>query len=122
VENILRSVNIALVNELAMLCDRMNIDVWEVVEAAATKPYGFMSFKPGPRDGRPLPSRRSLLPGLAGTRVRHADQFIELAGEVNQAMPYFCADNSAGAGDRGTESRAVVGRTRPVRYRHLKPS
>src|SRR5262249_20907332 len=47
-ENIFRSVNIALVNELAQLCDRMNIDVWEVVEAAATKPFGFMSFKPGP--------------------------------------------------------------------------
>ena len=50
-ENIFRSVNIALVNELAMLCDRMNIDIWEVVEAAATKPYGFMSFKPGPGMG-----------------------------------------------------------------------
>ena len=47
-ENIFRSVNIALVNELAQLCDRMNIDVWEVIEAAATKPFGFMSFKPGP--------------------------------------------------------------------------
>ena len=47
-ENIFRSVNIALVNELAQLCDRMDIDVWEVVEAAATKPFGFMSFKPGP--------------------------------------------------------------------------
>ena len=47
-ENVFRSVNIALVNELAILCDRMDIDIWEVVDAAATKPYGFMSFKPGP--------------------------------------------------------------------------
>ena len=54
-ENIFRSVNIALVNELAMLCDRMGIDIWEVVEAAATKPYGFMSFRPGPGSKRMNP-------------------------------------------------------------------
>ena len=54
-ENIFRNVNIALVNELAMLCDRMGVDVWEVIEAAATKPFGFMSFRPGPGvDGRPF--------------------------------------------------------------------
>ena len=69
-ENIFRSVNIALVNELAQLCDRMGVDVWEVVEAAATKPFGFMSFKPGPGPRRPLPPRRSLLPLLEGARVR----------------------------------------------------
>ena len=69
-ENIFRSVNIALVNELAMLADRMGIDIWEVVDAASTKPYGFMRFEPGPRHGRPLPSGRPLLPDLAGARVR----------------------------------------------------
>ena len=96
-ENIFRSVNIALVNELAMLCDRMNIDIWEVVEAAATKPYGFMSFKPGPgMGGHCLP----VDPFYLAWRAREFDtptEFIELAGEVNQAMPYFCAEKIAHA-------------------------
>ena len=70
-ENIFRSVNIALVNELAMLTDRMGIDIWEVVDAASTKPYGFMPFEPGPGHGRALPAGRSLLPELARARVRH---------------------------------------------------
>jgi UDP-N-acetyl-D-glucosamine dehydrogenase len=91
-ENVFRSVNIALVNELAMLCDRMGIDVWEVVEAAASKPYGFMSFKPGPgMGGHCLP----VDPFYLAWRAREFDQpteFIELAGEVNMAMPYFCAE------------------------------
>jgi len=91
-ENIFRSVNIALVNELAQLCDRMGIDVWEVVEAAATKPYGFMSFRPGPgMGGHCLP----VDPFYLAWRARQYDlptEFIELAGEVNMAMPYFCAD------------------------------
>ncbi len=91
-ENIFRSVNIALVNELAILCDRMDIDVWEVVEAAATKPYGFMSFKPGPgMGGHCLP----VDPFYLSWRAREFDmqtEFVELAGEVNQRMPYFCVD------------------------------
>jgi UDP-N-acetyl-D-glucosamine dehydrogenase len=85
-------VNIALVNELAILCDRMGIDVWEVVEAAATKPYGFMSFKPGPgMGGHCLP----VDPFYLAWRAREFDmqtEFIELAGEVNQRMPYFCVE------------------------------
>jgi UDP-N-acetyl-D-glucosamine dehydrogenase len=89
-ENIFRSVNIALVNELAMLCDRMGIDVWEVVEAAATKPYGFMRFDPGPgMGGHCLP----VDPFYLAWRAREFDmptRFIELAGEVNQQMPQFC--------------------------------
>ncbi|MBA2793507.1 MAG: nucleotide sugar dehydrogenase, partial [Thermoleophilaceae bacterium] len=96
-ENIFRSVNIALVNELAMLCDRMKIDVWEVVEAAATKPYGFMSFKPGPgMGGHCLP----VDPFYLAWRAREFGQpteFVELAGEVNQAMPYFCEEKIAHA-------------------------
>jgi UDP-N-acetyl-D-glucosamine dehydrogenase len=91
-ENVFRSVNIALVNELAMLCDRMKIDIWEVVEAAATKPYGFMRFDPGPgMGGHCLP----VDPFYLAWKAREYDvptEFIELAGEVNQAMPYFCAD------------------------------
>jgi UDP-N-acetyl-D-glucosamine dehydrogenase len=91
-ENVFRSVNIALVNELAILCDRMGVDVWEVVEAAASKPYGFMSFKPGPgMGGHCLP----VDPFYLAWRAREFDmqtEFIELAGEVNQRMPYFCVE------------------------------
>jgi UDP-N-acetyl-D-glucosamine dehydrogenase len=89
-ENIFRSVNIALVNELAILTDRMGIDIWEVVEAAATKPYGFMRFEPGPgMGGHCLP----VDPFYLSWRAREFDiatEFIELAGKVNQQMPYHC--------------------------------
>jgi UDP-N-acetyl-D-glucosamine dehydrogenase len=89
-ENIFRSVNIALVNELAVLCDRMGIDVWEVVDAAATKPFGFMRFDPGPgMGGHCLP----VDPFYLAWRAREFDfytEFIELAGKLNQSMPYFC--------------------------------
>src|ERR687888_827194 len=89
-ENIFRSVNIALVNELAQLCERMHIDVWEVVEAAATKPFGFMSFQPGPGlGGHCIP----IDPFYLTWKAREYDfytEFIELAGKVNENMPYFC--------------------------------
>jgi UDP-N-acetyl-D-glucosamine dehydrogenase len=89
-ENIFRSVNIALVNELAMLTDRMGIDIWEVVDAAATKPYGFMRFEPGPgMGGHCLP----VDPFYLSWRAREfgmSTEFIELAGKVNQQMPYHC--------------------------------
>src|SRR5215210_908189 len=89
-ENIFRSVNIALVNELAQLCERMEIDVWEVVEAAATKPFGFMSFQPGPGlGGHCIP----IDPFYLTWKAREYDfstEFIELAGKVNENMPYYC--------------------------------
>src|SRR6266849_4580445 len=89
-ENIFRSVNIALVNELAQLCERMGIDVWEVVDAAATKPFGFMSFKPGPGlGGHCIP----IDPFYLTWKAREFDfstRFIELAGKVNENMPYYC--------------------------------
>jgi UDP-N-acetyl-D-glucosamine dehydrogenase len=89
-ENIFRSVNIALVNELAQLCDRMEIDIWEVVDAAATKPFGFMSFAPGPGlGGHCIP----IDPFYLTWKAREFDfttRFIELAGEINNNMPYFC--------------------------------
>ncbi|MEA2331063.1 MAG: UDP-N-acetyl-D-glucosamine dehydrogenase [Thermoleophilaceae bacterium] len=106
-ENIFRSVNIALVNELAILCDRMGIDVWEVVDAAATKPYGFMSFKPGPgMGGHCLP----VDPFYLAWRAREFDmqtEFVELAGEVNQRMPYFCVDRITRA--LNDQSKSVKG-------------
>jgi UDP-N-acetyl-D-glucosamine dehydrogenase len=106
-ENIFRAVNIALVNELAMACDKMNIDVWEVVQAAATKPYGFMPFQPGPGlGGHCLP----VDPFYLAWKAREYDAqtgFIELAGEVNARMPQFCAEKVAGAlNERG---RSVSG-------------
>ncbi|HEU5489900.1 MAG TPA: nucleotide sugar dehydrogenase [Gaiellaceae bacterium] len=89
-ENIFRSVNIALVNELAQLCDRMDIDVWEVVEAAATKPFGFMPFKPGPGlGGHCIPVDPFYLTWKA-REFGFYTEFIELAGKVNESMPYFC--------------------------------
>jgi UDP-N-acetyl-D-glucosamine dehydrogenase len=91
-ENIFRSVNIALVNELAQLCDRMEIDIWEVVDAAATKPFGFMRFDPGPgMGGHCLP----VDPFYLAFKARQHDfptEFIELAGKINQAQPHFCVD------------------------------
>jgi len=87
-ENIFRSVNIALVNELALLSERMGIDVWEVIEAAATKPFGFMPFYPGPgTGGHCIP----VDPYYLSWKAREYDfytKFIELAAEVNQSMPY----------------------------------
>ena len=89
-ENIFRSVNIALVNELAQLCDRMGIDVWEVIEAAATKPFGFMPFKPGPGlGGHCIPVDPFYLTWKA-REYGFYTEFIELAGKVNESMPYYC--------------------------------
>ena len=87
-ENIFRSVNIALVNELAQLCERMGISVWEVIDAASTKPYGYMTFYPGPGiGGHCIP----LDPYYLASKARELDfhtRFIELAAETNELMPY----------------------------------
>ena len=89
-ENIFRSVNIALVNELAILCDRMNIDVWDVIDAAATKPFGYMPFRPGPGlGGHCIPIDPFYLTWKAREFDLHTE-FIELAGKVNSQMPEFC--------------------------------
>jgi len=88
-ENIFRCVNIALVNELKMLCDRMNLDVWEVIDAAATKPFGFMKFTPGPGlGGHCIPIDPFYLTWKA-REFEFQTKFIELAGEVNTAMPHY---------------------------------
>jgi len=88
-ENIYRSVNIALVNELKMLCDRMKIDIWEVIEASNTKPFGFQAFYPGPGlGGHCIP----IDPFYLTWKAREFDfstRFIELAGEINTNMPYY---------------------------------
>ncbi|WP_322496156.1 nucleotide sugar dehydrogenase [Chloroflexus sp.] len=91
-ENVFRAVNIALVNELALLCDRMGLNVWEVIEAAATKPYGFMKFTPGPGlGGHCIP----IDPFYLTWKARAYDlttRFIELAGEINTQMPRHVRD------------------------------
>lgn len=93
-ENIYRSVNIALVNELKMVFDRMNIDVWEVIEAASTKPFGFQPFYPGPGlGGHCIP----IDPFYLTWKAREYDsntRFIELAGEINTYMPYYVVEKA----------------------------
>ena len=103
-ENIYRSVNIALVNEMKLLCLRMGIDVWEVLDAAATKPFGFQAFQPGPGlGGHCIP----IDPFYLSWRARQfgmTTRFIELAGEVNEAMPQHVLDTvTAELGKRGVE-------------------
>jgi UDP-N-acetyl-D-glucosamine dehydrogenase len=96
-ENTFRAVNIGLVNELALMCDKMNIDVWEVVDAARTKPFGFMAFYPGPGlGGHCIPIDPFYLSWKA-KQTGFEPRFIELAGHVNAAMPHFVVDKIADA-------------------------
>jgi UDP-N-acetyl-D-glucosamine dehydrogenase len=108
-ENIFRSINIAMVNEMAMLCDTLGIDVWEVVDAASSKPFGFMRFDPGPgMGGHCLP----VDPFYLSYKAREHDfytEFIELAGKINQNQPQWCvrrierALNDAGKATNGSK-------------------
>ena len=106
-ENIFRSVNIALVNELAMLCERLEIDIWEVIDAASTKPFGFMRFEPGPgMGGHCLP----VDPFYLSYKAREHDfytEFIELAGKTNQNQPAWCVQRIERA--LNTVAKAVNG-------------
>lgn len=91
-ENIFRSVNIALVNELAQLCARLEVDVWEVIDAASTKPFGFMRFEPGPgMGGHCLPVDPFYLAFKAREHGFYPE-FVELAGKINQSQPLFCVN------------------------------
>ncbi len=103
-ENIYRSVNIALVNELKMVFDRMGIDVWEVIEAASTKPFGFQPFYPGPGlGGHCIPIDPFYLTWKAREFEVHT-RFIELAGEINTYMPYYVVDKGVEALNRVKKS------------------
>lgn len=101
-ENIFRSVNIALVNEIALLCERMGLNVWEVIRAASTKPFGFMPFYPGPGvGGHCIPIDPLYLSWKAREYDFHTN-FIDLAAEVNEGMPYHVVDLVAhGLSQRG---------------------
>jgi UDP-N-acetyl-D-glucosamine dehydrogenase len=111
-ENIFRAVNVALVNEMSLLCRRMGIDIWEVVEAAATKPFGFMSFKPGPGlGGHCIP----VDPFYLAWKARQYDfypEFIELAGKINMNMPFrvaqWVAEALNGVGKSISGSRVFI--------------
>ena len=109
-ENTFRMINIGLANEMAMMCDRMGINVWEVIDAAATKPFGFMPFYPGPGLGGhciPIdPFYLSWKSKQAGIEAR----FIELAGFINGQMPHFVVDKI---------QHALNDRTKPVRGSHI---
>jgi UDP-N-acetyl-D-glucosamine dehydrogenase len=106
-ENTFRAVNIGMVNELAMMCDRLGISVWEVVEAAATKPFGFMPFYPGPGlGGHCIP----IDPFYLSWKVKEVGfeaRFIELAGQVNGSMPHHVVDKITDA--LNTQGKAVKG-------------
>jgi UDP-N-acetyl-D-glucosamine dehydrogenase len=107
-ENVFRNVNIAFVNQLALLCERMGLDVWEVIDAASTKPFGFMRFTPGPGvGGHCIP----VDPYYLSWRAREfdfVDRFIELAGDINLAMPRHVVDLVAEAlNDRGQAIRGA---------------
>ncbi len=109
-ENIYRCVNIALVNELKLLCLRMGIDIWEVIEAASTKPFGFQPFYPGPGlGGHCIPVDPFYLSWKAKEWDFHT-RFIELAGEINVAMPYHVVD---------AISSALNHRAQPLPGRHV---
>ena len=96
-ENTFRAVNIGMVNELALMCHRMNIDVWEVIEAAKTKPFGFMPFYPGPGlGGHCIPIDPFYLSWKARQSGFEA-RFIELAGNINGAMPEYVVERTAEA-------------------------
>jgi UDP-N-acetyl-D-glucosamine dehydrogenase len=106
-ENTFRAVNIGLVNELALMCDRMNIDVWEVVEAARTKPFGFMAFYPGPGlGGHCIPIDPFYLSWKA-KQSGFDPRFIELAGHINAGMPHYVVEKVADA--LNTRRKAVNG-------------
>jgi UDP-N-acetyl-D-glucosamine dehydrogenase len=106
-ENTFRAVNIGLVNELALMCDKMNIDVWEVVDAAKTKPFGFMAFYPGPGlGGHCIPIDPFYLSWKA-KQTGFDPRFIELAGHINAGMPHYVVEKVAEA--LNTKRKAVNG-------------
>ncbi|MCJ7612071.1 MAG: nucleotide sugar dehydrogenase [Candidatus Aminicenantes bacterium] len=96
-ENIFRSINIALVNEMKMIFERLDIDIWEVIKASSTKPFGFMPFYPGPGyGGHCIPVDPFYLTWKA-KEVDYSTKFIELAGEINTAMPYYVVSKAGEA-------------------------
>ncbi|MDR7537706.1 MAG: nucleotide sugar dehydrogenase [Armatimonadota bacterium] len=111
-ENVFRNVNIALVNQVAQLCERMGLDVWEIIDAAATKPYGFLPFRPGLVGGHCIPVDPYYLAWKAREHDFHMD-FIELAARVNEEMPFYVVNRLLAAlhdnGSTGRERVLILG-------------
>ena len=108
-ENTFRSVNIGLVNEMAIVCDKLGVDAWEVIDAAATKPFGFMKFTPGPGvGGHCIPLDPHYLAWKMRT-LNYRTRFIELAGEINAEMPEYWVQKVVDA--LNDASKAVRGST-----------
>ena len=104
-ENTFRSVNIAMANEMAIICDKLGVSVWEVIDAAATKPFGFMKFTPGPGiGGHCIPLDPHYLAWKMRT-LNYKTRFIDLAGEINTAMPSFVVE---------TVSHALNAQKKPI--------
>jgi UDP-N-acetyl-D-glucosamine dehydrogenase len=101
-ENTFRAINIGMVNEVAIMCDKLGVDTWEVIDAAATKPFGFMPFYPGPGlGGHCIPIDPHYLSWKLKT-LNYSAKFIELAGEINSSMPHYVVDKITDAlNDRG---------------------
>lgn len=92
-ENTFRCINIAFINEMTMLCERMHIDIWEVIEAAATKPFGFMKFSPGPGVGGHCIPLDPLYLAWEASKYQYSSRFIELATDINNYMPYYVVEH-----------------------------
>lgn len=103
-ENTFRSVNIAFINEMAMMCERMSIDIWEVIKAASTKPFGFMPFYPGPGIGGHCIPLDPMYLSWKAKGYRFYSSFIELAQSVNSNMPYFVVNKTAAILNRDAKS------------------
>ena len=124
-ENTFRAVNIALVNEVAIMCDKLGIDVWEVIEAAATKPYGFMKFTPGPGvGGHCIPLDPFYLSWKMKT-LNYNARFIQLAGEINSDMPRYWVEKAVDALNerrQAAEGQPRAGAGRGVQEGHRRPA
>ncbi len=112
-ENTFRAVNIGLVNEMALMCERLGVDVWEVIDAAKSKPFGFMPFYPGPGLGGHCIPIDPLYLSWKLRALNYTARFIELASEINTSMPYHVrkmvmeALNDEGKALKGVEDRHV---------------
>ena len=124
-ENTFRAVNIALVNEVAIMCDKLDVDVWEVIEAAATKPYGFMKFTPGPGvGGHCIPLDPFYLSWKMKT-LNYNARFIQLAGEINSDMPRYWVEKARGCLERrrqAAEEQPRAGAGRGVQEGYRRPA
>ena len=124
-ENTFRMINIGMVNELAMMCDRLGVDVWEVIDAAATKPFGFMKFTPGPGLGGHCIPIDPLYLSWKLRSLKYTARFIELASEINTNMPRFVLRQGAGCAEQPRQTpqgQPGAGAGRGLQAGHRRPA